>query len=262
MDPHHMNHHTPKEGPTPGGGSSSNGSQTSQGSNPATPVVIPGPSSSSSSSAPPPLPPPVGVGATQPPLTSPVPSTKIVSRNVNGTRESQIAPCSVLSIVGVRCQWGCASGAPATLRRMASSRKLASLCLGSINRQMWHRKDFPWQVALLRLAVPSFVEIKLFTIFKAIKEFCIYLILSTLFHDAALRLAALWRPLIRWQLLTNWFKVRCGIWLVELTSPMINIRGYSSRARSELRNVTTWASLVGSGVPILVPWQCWETSGC
>jgi hypothetical protein len=83
MDPHHMNHHTPTEAAS-GGGTSSNGSQTSQGSNSTTPVVIPGPSSSSSSSAPPP---PVVVGATQAPLTSPVPSTKIVSRNVNGTCE-------------------------------------------------------------------------------------------------------------------------------------------------------------------------------
>lgn len=92
MDPHHMNHHTPTEA-APGGGTSSNGSQTSQGSNSATSVVIPGPSSSSSSSVPPP---PVVVGATQPPLTSPVPATKIVSRNVNGTRELRVAAFSLL----------------------------------------------------------------------------------------------------------------------------------------------------------------------
>ncbi|XP_021920371.1 NGFI-A-binding protein homolog isoform X2 [Zootermopsis nevadensis] len=86
MDPHHMNHHTPTE-VTPGGGTSSNGSQTSQGSNSATPSVIPG--LSSSSSVPPPS---VVVGATQPPLTSPAPATKIVSRNVNGTLVVTSAP--------------------------------------------------------------------------------------------------------------------------------------------------------------------------
>lgn len=178
-----MNHHTPKEGSTPGGGSSSNGSQTSQGSNPVTPVVIPGPSSSSSSSAPPQPAPPVGVGATQPPLTSPVPSTKIVSRNVNGTRESQIAPCSVLGTVGFAVSGAALAGRPA--------RKLASLCLGSANRQMWRRKNFPWQIVLLTLAVSNFVEIELFTIFEARTEFYIYLIFPTLFNDAALRLRAL-----------------------------------------------------------------------
>jgi hypothetical protein len=83
MDPHHINHHTPTE-VAPGGGTSSNGSQTSHESNSTTPVVIPGSSSCSSSSAPPP---PVVVGATQAPLTSPVPFTKIVSRNVKGTCE-------------------------------------------------------------------------------------------------------------------------------------------------------------------------------
>lgn len=87
MDTHHMNHRTPKEGPTPAGGSPSNGNQTSQGSNPGTPLVIPGPSSSSA----PPQPPPAGAGGTQPPLTPPVPATKIVSRNTNGTRKCQIA---------------------------------------------------------------------------------------------------------------------------------------------------------------------------
>ena len=87
MDPHHVNHHTPTEAAS-GGGTSANNSQTSQGSNSAPPVVIPGPSSSSSSSAPPP---PVVVGAAQPPLTSPVPAAKIVSRNVNGTRELQVS---------------------------------------------------------------------------------------------------------------------------------------------------------------------------
>lgn len=80
MDPHHVNHHTPTEAAS-GGGTSANNSQTSQGSNSATPIVIPG-----ASSAPPP---PAVVGAAQPPLTSPVPSAKIVSRNVNGTRELQ-----------------------------------------------------------------------------------------------------------------------------------------------------------------------------
>ena len=95
MDPHHVNHHTPTEAAS-GGGTSANNSQSSQGSNSATPVVIPGPSSSSSSSAPPP---PVVVGATQPPLTSPVPAAKIVSRNVNGTRELQV------SGTVDRCQW-------------------------------------------------------------------------------------------------------------------------------------------------------------
>jgi hypothetical protein len=49
--------------------------------------VIPGPSSSSA----PPQPPPAGAGGTQPPLTPPVPATKIVSRNTNGTRKCQIA---------------------------------------------------------------------------------------------------------------------------------------------------------------------------
>ena len=58
----------------PGGGSSSNSSQGSQTS-------IPGPSS-------------VVVGVPPPPLTSPVPATKIVSRNVNGTREYSDSPTS------------------------------------------------------------------------------------------------------------------------------------------------------------------------
>jgi hypothetical protein len=95
MDPHHVNHHTATEAAS-GGGTSSNSSQTSQGSNSATPVVIAGPSSSSSSSAP--LP-PVVVGSAQPPLTSPIPAAKIVSRNVNGTRELQVS-----GIVD-KCQW-------------------------------------------------------------------------------------------------------------------------------------------------------------
>ncbi|XP_069688586.1 NGFI-A-binding protein homolog isoform X2 [Periplaneta americana] len=90
MDQHPMNHHTPTATPE-AAPPASNGSQ---GSNSAPPVVVPGPSSSSSSSAPPP--PPVVVGAppaaTQPPLTSPVPTTKIVSRNVNGTLVVTSAP--------------------------------------------------------------------------------------------------------------------------------------------------------------------------
>lgn len=42
-----------------------------------------------------------------------------------------------------------------------------------------------------RLAVPSFVEIKLFTKFESITEFYIYLIFSNLFNDAASGLRAL-----------------------------------------------------------------------
>lgn len=63
--------------------------------------------------------------------------------------------------------------------------RVSSLCLGSANWQMWRRNDFPQQVALFRLAVRSFVEIKLFMIFEAITEFYIYLIFSALFNDAA-----------------------------------------------------------------------------